>query len=241
MTATLQPESELTSRRALLAAAVGAVAAAAATAARPFTAQAADGDVVHVGQAHDATSQTSFRTPTLNCLRGDSTSGIGVIGTSTRNTAILGTSEFGTGVHASSDYENALFASSAAASRASALGQHFFDGTGVMGYSGPTHPAVPKPKTGVYGLANHDSSARGVWGHSPVGIGVYGATTTGYAGYFSGKVFSTSFLELGEIATPGAPGANKARLFIRDNGSGKSQLCVRFPTGSVKLLATATA
>lgn len=35
-----------------------------------------------------------------------------------------------------------------------------------------------------------------------------------------------------------APGANKAALFARDNGSGKTQLCVRFNTGAVQILAT---
>jgi hypothetical protein len=39
----------------------------------------------------------------------------------------------------------------------------------------------------------------------------------------------------GDIA---APGANAARLYARDNGSGKTQICVRFPTGAVQVLAT---
>ena len=59
---------------------------------------------------------------------------------------------------------------------------------------------------------------------------------SGFAAYFHGKVFTDAFHELSEIATPAAPGANRARLFVRDVG-GKTQLCVRFATGSVKLLA----
>jgi TolB-like protein len=51
----------------------------------------------------------------------------------------------------------------------------------------------------------------------------------------------SSYLELGEIADPTAPGANLARLFIRDNGAGLSQLCVRFPTGAIMVLATEAA
>jgi hypothetical protein len=51
-------------------------------------------------------------------------------------------------------------------------------------------------------------------------------------------VYTTKWYELGEVATPAAPGANKARLFVRDNGAGKTQLCVRFATGTVKVLAT---
>jgi hypothetical protein len=113
--------------------------------------------------------------------------------------------------------------------------------TGVLGYSSTDifegdFPAA-KPKTGVFGFAKQDSSSRGVWGESPAGIGIYGRTTTGFAGYFQGKVFTSSFHEMIEITTPAAPGANRARLFVRDNGAGKTQLCVRFATGSVKLLA----
>jgi hypothetical protein len=39
------------------------------------------------------------------------------------------------------------------------------------------------------------------------------------------------------MATASAPAANRARLFVRDNGAGKTQLCVRFRTGKVKVLA----
>lgn len=37
---------------------------------------------------------------------------------------------------------------------------------------------------------------------------------------------------------PAAPAANSYRLFSRDNGAGKTQLCVRFATGAVQVLAT---
>jgi hypothetical protein len=39
-------------------------------------------------------------------------------------------------------------------------------------------------------------------------------------------------------AAPSAPPANTAMLFSRDNGSGKTQICVRFPTGAVQVIAT---
>lgn len=41
-----------------------------------------------------------------------------------------------------------------------------------------------------------------------------------------------------EIADPAAPPTNHGRAFWRDNGSGKTQYCVRFPTGAVQVLAT---
>jgi hypothetical protein len=77
-----------------------------------------------------------------------------------------------------------------------------------------------------------------VWGKSPRGHGLHGESSTGWAGYFDGRILTTRYHELVEIHTPAAPGSNHARLFIRDNGNGKTQLCVRFHTGAVKVLAT---
>jgi len=48
----------------------------------------------------------------------------------------------------------------------------------------------------------------------------------------------TTNLELAEISAPAAPAANRARLYARDNGSGKTQLVVVFSTGAVQVLAT---
>ena len=45
-------------------------------------------------------------------------------------------------------------------------------------------------------------------------------------------------LDLPERAAPVAPGANFGRIFCQDNGSGKSQLCVRFATGAIQVIAT---
>ena len=46
-------------------------------------------------------------------------------------------------------------------------------------------------------------------------------------------------IEYTELAVdPEAPAANSARLYARDNGAGKTQLCVRFLTGAVQVLAT---
>jgi hypothetical protein len=41
-----------------------------------------------------------------------------------------------------------------------------------------------------------------------------------------------------ERADPAAPAANQAVVYARDNGSGKTQLCVRFNTGAVQVLST---
>lgn len=47
------------------------------------------------------------------------------------------------------------------------------------------------------------------------------------------------FFELNELtADPAAGAANTGRLYLKDNGAGKTQLCVIFNTGAVQVLAT---
>jgi hypothetical protein len=49
----------------------------------------------------------------------------------------------------------------------------------------------------------------------------------------------STFIDLKEtVAAPAAPAADYGRIFMRDNGSGKTQFCVRFPSGAVQVLAT---
>jgi len=50
---------------------------------------------------------------------------------------------------------------------------------------------------------------------------------------------SPSFQEMTSVGTdPPAPTTGRGRIYMRDTGSGKTQLCVRFPTGPVQVLAT---
>jgi hypothetical protein len=58
------------------------------------------------------------------------------------------------------------------------------------------------------------------------GIGLTNASTGG------------GFLEFREMTMPAAPSADRARLFCRDNGAGKSQLVVRFASGAEQVIAT---
>jgi hypothetical protein len=46
-----------------------------------------------------------------------------------------------------------------------------------------------------------------------------------------------NYVELNERTAPAAPAANKVRIFCRDNGAGKTQLCALFPTGAVQQIA----
>jgi hypothetical protein len=54
----------------------------------------------------------------------------------------------------------------------------------------------------------------------------------------TGAIEHSSYIEGVETSDPAAPAANRARLYFRDNGGGKTQLAVRFPTGAVQVLAT---
>ena len=45
-------------------------------------------------------------------------------------------------------------------------------------------------------------------------------------------------IQFTEMTAPSAGASNTARLFCRDNGSGKSQLCVIFATGAIQVVAT---
>jgi hypothetical protein len=50
--------------------------------------------------------------------------------------------------------------------------------------------------------------------------------------------WGAGYHEMSEMTAPSAGAANTARLFTRDNGSGKTQLCVIFNTGAIVVIAT---
>lgn len=57
--------------------------------------------------------------------------------------------------------------------------------------------------------------------------------------YLGSNTFIGGYHEVVEQGSdPAAPAANGARLFAKDNGSGKTQLCVRFNSGAVQVIAT---
>jgi hypothetical protein len=52
-------------------------------------------------------------------------------------------------------------------------------------------------------------------------------------------VLGDVYVDLVEMASaPAAPGTDRARLFVQDDGAGKTQLCVIFNTGAVQVIAT---
>ena len=223
MTGSIQtvPETRTPSRRALLAGLLGGLGAWVGSGiVGPSRVPAADGDPVLLGSLDNSESAV---TKITNTSGGNALWGVVPTGT-----AILGSAANGAGVGAIGG----------SPSRGAVEGRSSGNGTGVQGVSASAAPASPA-KTGVFGYANQDATSVGVRGESPAGFGLYGKTTgTGFAGYFNGKTFMSQFVEIAEMTTPAAPGGNRARLFVRDNGLGKTQLCVRFPTGAVKVLAT---
>lgn len=58
------------------------------------------------------------------------------------------------------------------------------------------------------------------------------------ANYTTLKTTVRDYIEMNEITAPAAPAANYARLFVEDNGAGKTRLVVRFPTGANQVIAT---
>ena len=114
------------------------------------------------------------------------------------------------------------------------------DGSGVWG-SSPDH-------NGVHGLTD---DGFGVLGEARgTGTGVYALAFNApaleaYAFFTYSAIFNQSILLYGfqdiwgaNPSTPDAPELGTARLFARDDGTGKMQLCVRFPTGAAQVLAT---
>ena len=239
MTAVDRPESTTRSRRAVLAGVVGGIGAfLAAAVGRAAPARASDPNDVVLGSPNTASTTTSITNSTTNAavFSAVSTSGIALRGESEFYDAIWGVSDSGAGVFGKSTNLIAVGGESNATSQPAVRGAALGNSTGVLGYSGNQPNA--KPKTGAYGFADQDGTSKGVWGSSPAGHGLHGQSSSGWAGYFDGRVLTKKYHELVEIETPSAPGANHVRLFIRDNGSGKTQLCVRFATGAVKVLAT---
>ena len=204
-------QSRPRSRRALLTGALGGLGAWLAAAATHLDpADAAVGDPIRMGRLN----KTSGSSTTLQTTTSGSTFEV-------RNHI--------------DDGGTAIFATNTGEFGAAVRG-HGVHGIGVAG-QGQTVGVRGNGGIGVLGFSPQRS---GVWGQTDVGFAIRGTPRerSGFAGYFEGKVFTDRFIEFAEIGNPAAPAANHARLFVRDDGSGKTQVCVRFPTGAVQVLAT---
>ena len=203
------------SRRALLAAAGGGLAALAAqTLGRPAAIRAADGDPVLLGQLNSETIETEIENtdPSGTALIGHSgTDGTGLQGLTSAGVGVSGGAGTGTGVYGFSGTGKAVLGHSESGSKPAILGDSGGANTGVQGWSGSgAVPAAPD-KVGVFGDAGPDSDAatRGVYGRSGAGRGVHGSATsgkgvvgrseTGTGGYFSAGAGGTAFQAVGPV------------------------------------------
>jgi hypothetical protein len=178
------------------------------------------------------TSDTSFG------VSGESSNSDGVRGLSTFGIGVHGTSTSGRGVFGHSDTTVGVFGDSNDAAGVRGAGAIGVEGTSNNKFAyGVGGSNTAYGGTGVHGQANGVGS-RGVNAYSDQGHALHTDSPLGWAAYFDGRVFTKRHHDMGKVATPSSPGANTARIFVRDNGSGKLQLCVRFPTGAVQVLAT---
>lgn len=244
MSMTEEPQLKSPSRRAILAGVLGGVGAWAASTMNRLSPVRAEGQAVVVGGEYtDATSATSI-TNMANTepayLGSSQAGGVGVQGMSNSGRGVWGLSGTGQGVVGVSSSYLGVHGASFAVDQPALVGRGLRGSTGVMGYStdqdvfDPVDLPTAPPGTGVFGQA----AEVGVWGYSPGGRGVHGASNSGWAGHFEGAVLVATHLTMREMKTPTAPADHYGRLFFRNNGSGKTQLCVRFHTGRVKVLAT---
>jgi hypothetical protein len=198
------PSTTFRSRRSLLAGLAGAAATAVAASfgqARPAAASH-DGAVllghdnstdtltsIHRTTGGFAAFQASHEADFGDGILGSTTSGIGVIGDSTLGTGVGGSSNFGVGVG------GITFS----ATKPAVLGHAEGGNSGVQGYSGPNVPPASPAKTGVFGYAAQDTSARGVTGQTTVGRGVDGVATSGIAGHFEASPSGTALKAVGRV------------------------------------------
>ena len=272
-----QPVQRKSSRRALMAGALGGLGALAAAAVGvPTAARAANGDPLRLGALNSAGNVTTLtRTGTdrfghaLKVVVSRSSAaaikafatggrgvdaiatagGIGVAGASDTGIGVFGSSAQAPGMWAFSRQNTALFARSLNSVGIHAIGggRQGVIGSGVVGVEGNSQTAsgwgvsglnAASGGTGVRGQAT-GARSRGVAGFTTVGHAIHGESAAGWAGYFDGRVFTNRYVEFHEVTAPvGAPGTNGARLFVRNGPGGRTQLCVRFHTGVVRVLAT---
>lgn len=183
--------TSIRSRRSILAALGGGAAALAAQVVTgPLAVRAADGDPVLLGHANEGDTTTQINSgggTALSCSGynraiaafSDTDGSVGV--EATAFVGVIGTGLIGVvGDATHEDYPEqqngiGVLGFTAVGHRPAVLGQSTVNGTGVQGYSTGTRgrPGFTPPKTGVYGYAAQDATAKAVYGHTTAGIGVY--------------------------------------------------------------------
>lgn len=93
---------------------------------------------------------------------------------------------------------------------------------------------IASDQTSKFGVVYRMSGA----GNEALTVFDAGAAKALVLGADDGHVFTTAFIDVVEMTAPAAPAANTGRLYVDDNGAGKSRLNVRFASGAVQVLAT---
>lgn len=62
--------------------------------------------------------------------------------------------------------------------------------------------------------------------------------TDNAVGFFKAGAGQDPYLAMAERTDPGVSSTNQGWIYVRDNGAGKSQLCVQFSSGAVQVIAT---
>ena len=220
----------------------------------------ANSDVVtfKLYQQGPGTALMGYTTTTTGQTRGvygrvDSPNGDGLQG---RNAGPLGT---GSAVRAYGGNNFGVYATTDTEFSYAILGENLSTAGGGIGITGKTHDAAGAfgDSAGVYGLTagGHASGVlgfaqgdgAGVFGYSNTGPGIYGESgSSNWAAQLKGRVVieaTSPYVQLAEFApglttAPSNAPTQAVRLFAKDNGSGKAQLCAIFPSGSAVVIAT---
>jgi len=179
-----KPSFSSSSRRALLAGALGSIGAVAVGAVGRASPVRAEGEAIVVGGEYTAATSRTYLENSANgdtVLQASSAGGIGMYGHSTWNIGVYGTSDASSGVYGHSSTYVGVDGQSGATDQPAVRGRSSGNSTGLLGISGPHGGA--KPKTGVHGFAAQDSGSRGVWGETQTGQGVRGQATSGIGLY----------------------------------------------------------
>lgn len=256
----------ITSRRALLTGAAGAIAAFVAQAlGRPLPVAGAGNLVLE--QDNPTARTTSITTSGDVALIGEATgvNGVGLIGTASHSLGSSGVQGFTHGPE-STAVVGVAYATSGGETYGVAGTVHHPDGAGIMGWneanglavaarSGETDAAPPPTlRTAILGIADQDhKGARGVVGRTKrgqgvrgeatkatgTGIGVFGtaASPDGYGVFSKGTLGTNRAIEVKVTGRPPKPKPLVAYVFARSTAQG-TQLCVRLPNGKVTVIAT---
>jgi hypothetical protein len=245
---TLVPQT----RRALLAGALGGVAATIAAAlGRPAQADAAAGSPIIMGSSTNnaGTSNTILTTnSTVTAFQliqnGGGTSLMGYVtpatgptrgvygrsnssngdGVQGRNAGAAGT---GAAIRGYGGNNNGVYGTSDNVNMYGVVGINTaINGDGVAGSSG----------TGGSGVIGFSTGGNGVYGTSDT-YGVRANSTSGVALWSDGAAKFSKYLDVSEITDPGNPGSGIARIFARHVG-GSTELVVEFSDTSIVVIAT---